>query len=67
MQPEITHTEVPSPSSDNNDNEVFALGQFVDQFVKKGNTVLVTLEEGKYKLQTLNKKYEVKGSDLFEA
>lgn len=69
-----------SPSStekQGSDNEIFALGQFVDQFVRKGKVALVYFEDEKYKIQTVKNvatrlsydpesKYEVVGSDLFE-
>jgi hypothetical protein len=50
-----------------NDDEIFALGQFVDQFVKDGKIVMVHLENGKYKLTiSADIKYEVVGTDLFQ-
>ncbi|MFW9928870.1 MAG: hypothetical protein ACFFD1_05740 [Candidatus Thorarchaeota archaeon] len=69
---------VPSSSSKaGTDNEIFALGQFVDQFVRSGKIVMVYLDNEKYVIQTLKNvstrlsydpdtKYEVVGTDLFQ-
>ena len=76
-KPEYTKIQPTSSDKEGTDNEIFALGQFVDQFIREGKLVMVHLEEGKYKIQTLknvasrlsydlDKQYEVEGSDLFQ-
>jgi hypothetical protein len=78
VEPESPKLQPTSTETKGEDNEIFALGQFVDQFVRDGKIVMVHMEEGKYKLQTLKNianrlsydldtKFEIEGSDLFQA
>lgn len=71
-------TETPPQTVVKSDNEIFALGQFIDQFLKQGKTVMTYLgSDQRYKISIVKKvdsklafdvdaSYEVRGTDLFQ-
>ena len=83
----IKHVDTSSPSTSvaetstsaigKSDNEIFALGQFIDQLIKQGKTVMSYLGDNqKYKISVIKRSekftfdieanYEVRGTDLFQ-
>lgn len=68
VEPDLPKVTPTTSDKKTNDDEIFALGQFVDQFVKDGKIVMVHLENGRYKLTiSADIKYEVVGTDLFQS